>query len=130
MQGSHKKHGKDIKAKFGQYGRNELAIMGATCGVIQLFASEIIGQLFNEIAMGYLDADHAEIPDVEYVMQNGAIHSAINKKKFFEHTTVGERNQLHPKLSFASADLVLINGNHFEGEYQLVILDERKTDLL
>ena len=53
----HSKHGKTVKAKFGNFGRLEIAIMGTPCGEIKRIANELIKKL-NGFKVAYIDADH------------------------------------------------------------------------
>ncbi len=57
---THQKHSKLAKPALGQWGRAEWAILGTTCGNIQLLAKELSGHLSPRWKVGYVDADHKE----------------------------------------------------------------------
>ena len=53
----HKKHANISKPLGGGIHKNEFAIMGAPCGVIQQLSNKIASQL-NQYKVGYIDAEH------------------------------------------------------------------------
>ena len=122
----HKKHGRTVKAKFGNFGRLEIAIMGTPCGEIKRIASELIKKLagFN---VAYIDADHkTEQEDVPAHMQSGSELIYTDKIKFNRLDFSGSFDRFDRNWIFNEHDLVLVNGNHFEADLQLLVIDERK----
>jgi len=67
----HQKHSNIPRANLGKFGRNEWAIVGFTCTVIQQLAQEITSGLKPGFKVAYVDADHQSsknngaIPDFE-----------------------------------------------------------------
>ena len=122
----HIKHGKTVKANFGNFGRMEIAIMGTLCGEIKKIAQGLIEDL-KDFRVAYVDADHkTEEEEIPLHIKSGANFVYTNKIKFnridFDRSFDRfERNKL-----FNEFDLVLVNGNHFEADLQIVIIDERK----
>jgi len=122
----HRKHGKTVKANFGQFGRMEIAILGTPCGEIKKMAQQIMGHLkgFN---IAYVDADHkTEEEDVPLHIQSGASFIYTDKIKFNRIDFTGEMDRYQRNQLFNEFDLVLVNGNHFNANMQIVVVDERK----
>jgi molybdopterin-guanine dinucleotide biosynthesis protein A len=122
----HKKHGKTVKANFGKFGRMEIAIMGTPCGEIKKMAEKLIEEL-KGFKIAYVDADHkTEQEEVPVHIQGGAQVVHTDKIKFnrIDFTTSFDRYERN-KI-FNEFDLVLVNGNHFEANLQIVVVDERK----
>lgn len=123
---SHRKHGKTVKANFGQFGRMEIAIMGTPCGEIKKMAYEIIDQL-KGFKVAYIDADHkTDEEEVPIPIRTGAKLSFTDKIKFNRLDFTETLNQFERNQLFNEYDLVLVNGNHFEANMQIVVMDERK----
>ncbi len=122
----HRKHGKTKKANFGQFGRMEIAIMGTPCGEIKKLAQELIHHL-KDFNIAYVDADHkTEEEDVPQHIQSGSKLIYTDKIKFNRLDFIGEFDHYQRNQLFNDYDLVLVNGNHFEAEMQIIVIDERK----
>ena len=66
------KHGKTVKASFGNFGRLEIAIMGTPCGEIKKLAQRLIEEL-NDFKVAYVDADHkTEEEEIPSHIKSGA----------------------------------------------------------
>ncbi|MGB1019045.1 MAG: hypothetical protein ACPGVH_08235, partial [Chitinophagales bacterium] len=59
----HQKHSKLIKRNFGNYGPNEIAILGTSCAVISDLVKEVSKPLSVKNKIAYLDASHKENPE-------------------------------------------------------------------
>ncbi len=77
----------------------------------------------NEVItkIGYLDASHNESVlqssyDSFIFRHSGSLETSINT----------EMNEYNERIRFAQHDLVFINGNHYQGEKQILILDNEK----
>ena len=55
---THQKHAKLARPNGGQWGRTEVAIMGAPCGEIKKLVGELTNSLANQFQVAYVDADH------------------------------------------------------------------------
>lgn len=122
----HRKHGKTVKANFGNFGRMEIAIMGTPCGEIKKLAQQIIEDLAG-FKVAYVDADHkTEEEDVPVHVKSGAKLIYTDKIKFNRIDFDGSLNSFERNKLFNEYDLVLVNGNHFEANMQIVVIDERK----
>jgi molybdopterin-guanine dinucleotide biosynthesis protein A len=113
-----------IKPKGGKFHRNELALIGAPCDTIQMLAQKINAAL-EKISMAYVDADHGQSDDPP-------IFSSTYTDKIGFH-------QLHFRSDYLDyefrhyldhTDMVLVNGNHFTAENQIVIINESKKESL
>lgn len=122
----HRKHGKTAKANFGNFGRMEIAIMGTPCGEIKKLAQGIIEDLAG-FKIAYVDADHkTEEEDIPAHVKSGANLIYTDKIKFNRLDFDGSLNSFERNKLFNEYDLVLVNGNHFEANMQIVVIDERK----
>jgi len=119
-----KRHGKTEKASFGRFGRTEIALMGAPCGEIKKIAEQLIQKL-KSFRIAYVDADH-KTEDVPTSMQRGGLLIYTDKIKFHRIDFTNQLNTYDRNVLFNDYDLVIVNGNHFEAEHQLLIVDDRK----
>ena len=122
----HKKHGKTVKADFGEFGRMEIAIMGTPCGEIKKLAEKLIGHL-RDFKVAYVDADHkTEEDEVPAHLQSGSHAIFTDKIRFNRIDFTGAFDRYSRNKIFNDYDLIFVNGNHFEARTQLVVIDERK----
>lgn len=115
----HTKHGTIVKPSMGQFGRNEWAIIGAPCDVIEQLADSISERLSPKWQCALIDADHQT--HATRVSAAGATHELKSFKD-------SDPYQLRTWLN--GYDALLINGNHFIAQHQIIIIDERKKDSL
>jgi molybdenum cofactor guanylyltransferase len=117
----HQKHAKLAKPEMGAFGRNEIAFVGAPCDLVQEICHKLIPDL-GIIKCTYIDADHAfgdtEIPAI-------STNELIDKIKFYRHDKK-EMNDFDKKIALNDQDLILVNGNHFEAQKQLVFIHPKK----
>ncbi len=120
----HKKHADVNKPLGGKIHRNEIAILGAPCGIIQSLCKEIAHKLPN-LRVGYLDAAHNNDEPV------GVYHVGYTDKIDFHQLKFSSENTEYEFRSiFNSCDLVLVNGNHFKAEKQIPIINQKKKESL
>jgi len=117
----HQKHAKLVKPQIGNFGRNEIAFVGAPCDLIQELCKNLTGG-FDDINCTYIDADHAFGDSTLPALSSNEL---IDKIKFFRHDK-SAMNEFDKKISLSDQDLVLLNGNHFEAEKQLVFIHPKK----
>ncbi|MCA6073490.1 NTP transferase domain-containing protein [Fulvivirga sedimenti] len=122
----HKKHTALVKPDGGQFHRNELALIGAPCGYIQELAGVIERDLRGNFRLGYADADHGsgdsqELPFEVMYTDKINYHSAAFRDEHLEFSM---------SAYFQSTDAVLINGNHFSGASQIVLVHPDKKESL
>jgi len=122
------KHGRITKPILGKFARNEYAIMGTTCSRILDF-SKLLARYFKEYNISYLDANHNAKENM--TAENELFHTHYLDNINFQQLNVPNTNDsIQNKKYFNDSDIVLINGNHFEGQSQIIILDPTKEKSL
>ena len=119
--GSHQKHAKLKKPELGHFGRHELAILGTPCGHIKRLTEYLVTSLTDCGPIGFVDADHkAAALDAPQAL---TFTDKINFRRF---DYLGSFNAFQLKPYFDQCELVLVNGNHFKANAQIVIIDSKK----
>jgi molybdenum cofactor guanylyltransferase len=133
MPKAHEKHTALPRPDMGHFSRNEWAFLGAPCVEIQALARALTARLRHKYRLAYVDADHksgdSALPPDTFLGTGGYLDytDMITHDRFdykFRH------NDYQRKLKFRAADLVLINGNHFLGRNQVVIVHRDKLESL
>lgn len=131
MAKKHQKHAKLAKPQLGNFGRNELAILGTPCGDIKQLTKGISELLSSKYQIAYIDADHKSADDASNLegssLAYGNQMEYIDKIDFHRFDEMGELNPFDYKRKFIDQDLILVNGNHFEANKQVVVIDPRKS---
>jgi molybdopterin-guanine dinucleotide biosynthesis protein A len=120
---AHQKHAKLIRPRGGQWGRNEVAIMGAPCGEIKKLVGELTKSLAADLQIAYVDAEHNAPERNEWsALSYGANAQLTDKISHYsiEYAT-GKPNY------FNDADLVVVNGNHFKALKQIAWIHPKKS---
>lgn len=122
----HQKHAKLTRRNIGNYGINELAIMGTTCGEIKNFTAKLSSKL-SLMKVAFLDMDHkSDNEEKEKSFFGDTVISYTDKINFKRFDSQEEYSSFELRQLFNGCDLTLVNGNHFEGEKQLLFVDSRK----
>jgi len=116
----HKKHTNLERRDNDNFAPNEIAILGTNCGIISNLVHAISEKLSN-YKLAYFDASHAKD-----VAQNRLSEYTFHHQGNLQITTSGNINKFEQRLQFAQFDYVFINGNHYQGVKQILILDEEK----
>ena len=116
----HQKHTNLERRDNDNFAPNEIAILGTNCGTISDLVSKISQNLTN-YKLAYFDASHAK--DVQ---ENKLSEYVFHHEGNLQITTSGNINKFQQRLDFAQFDYVFINGNHYKGAKQILILDEEK----
>jgi len=116
----HQKHTNLTRRDTDNFAPNEIAILGTKCNIISDLVMEVSEQLTN-FKLAYFDASHSNNIEKEnvsnYVFHHeGTAQLAVNE-------TVNKFNQ---RVQFSEYDYVFINGNHYQGAKQILILDSEK----
>ena len=127
MSESHQKHAALTRPKFGTFARVELGILGTPCSNIQSLAKRIIESLKDDLRVSYIDADHKSGDEGVEMDAHGAAKQYTDKINFNRIDWKGELGDFQKKKLFLDQDLVLINGNHFEAQNQVIVLDSAKS---
>ncbi|MDO9261748.1 MAG: NTP transferase domain-containing protein [Flavobacteriaceae bacterium] len=120
----HQKHLKLPLRHLEQFAVNEIAVLGSSCSVISTLVKDITANL-DPYKIAYIDASHEENEEI----------SALNQFTFHPNKTLTVQkqhlqNSFQHYREFSSFDLTFINGNHFQGKRQIIILDETKASSL
>ncbi len=130
MSKKHQKHAKLTRPDLGQFARHELAILGTPCGHIKEISKEITSKLSKNLSVAYVDADHKS-PENEGItsnfLKNGGTFEYTDKIEFHQFNAMKPLNDFEQKAAFNSYDLVLVNGNHFKANHQILVIDDRKS---
>jgi molybdenum cofactor guanylyltransferase len=133
----HQKHSAIARAAYGQFAREEWAIIGAPCSSIQQLSFTLIEKLATEFQIAYVDADHPAADaenehgrDLHSAMAHGAGMEYIDKISYHRIDFEGKQSSYQYRQWFNGQDAVLVNGNHFTALRQLVIIDPRKETSL
>lgn len=132
----HEKHAKLARQQFGEFHKNELAILGTTCSNIRKLANSLIQELYAKYSIAYVDADHKAPEEAgDSVLASGASLEFTDKITSRNLNYKATFNNFQNKSLFNNKDLVLVNGNHFKAQSQIVIIDpvkplEKKLDKL
>ncbi len=117
----HEKHTKLELRKTGNYAPAEIAILGAKCDVIAQLSQQIAKKLQDKAKIAYLDASHNQ-GDSAPILDEFTFN-ALGILKSITATTL---NDIHAKIQFSTYDLLLINGNHYQANQQIIVLDQHK----
>ncbi|QXP71361.1 NTP transferase domain-containing protein [Polaribacter sp. R2A056_3_33] len=116
----HSKHTNLERRDNDNFAPNEIAILGTNCGVISDLVHKV-SQNLSDYKLAYFDASHAK-----EVVKNNLSEYVFHHEGNLQITTSGNINKFQQRLDFAKFDYVFINGNHYQGAKQILILDEAK----
>jgi molybdopterin-guanine dinucleotide biosynthesis protein A len=125
----HIKHAKLARTAVGSWSRHEWAILGTACGNIQRLAADIAAELGSDIKVGYADADHRAADAADAPVPLGSLEY-VDKINFHRLDFRGTWNDWTARTHFSAQDIVLVNGNHFIANRQILALDQRKMESL
>ncbi|MGI4886647.1 MAG: NTP transferase domain-containing protein [Janthinobacterium lividum] len=130
------KHAALARPDVGEFGRHELAFLGAPCGDIQALVARLLPHLAPVLRVAYVDADHAAgdaalgapVPakPVPVVGENGLSAELVDKITYRQLNTARALDRFSQPELLAHESVVLVNGNHFRARQQVVIVDLRK----
>ncbi|GAA4353421.1 bifunctional molybdenum cofactor guanylyltransferase MobA/molybdopterin-guanine dinucleotide biosynthesis adaptor protein MobB [Hymenobacter saemangeumensis] len=133
----HRKHAALARPDLGEFGRHELAILGAPCGDIQALVARLLPLLAPALRVAYVDADHAAgdaaaaatpaaARPVPQVGADALAAELVDKITYRQLNTTRGLDRFAQTELLAHESLVLVNGNHFRARQQVVIVDPRK----
>ncbi len=127
MAKKYQKHAYLERPNVGSFGRNEWAIIGAPCGDIKELATNLIQKLAPIFKVAYVDADHHSVAAPSSNTMSAAADMIYTDKITHHQFEIKEQlNEFQLRPLFKNQDLILLNGNHFTGKNQIVIIDPRK----
>lgn len=120
----HQKHTKLLRPQSGNYARQEIGFLGATCGRIERLVQDIMNALDADVIKAYIDADHGA--------GDGVVGPIKVMDMISHHEIHANRrlNQYDLKINLGSVDFAFINSNHFDAEIQIPIVCLSKRDSL
>ena len=119
----HKKHSDVARPSLGNFSRNEFSFVGTTCSNIRDLCDIIVKTLSTKYKCAYVDAEHK---DKEVAETKDAFITFTDKISYKEIELKKEQNKFQFHQLFNEADLILVNGNHFEAAKQVVVIDKVK----
>ena len=120
----HQKHTNLARRNNDNFAPNEIAILGSNCGVISDLVSKVSERLPN-FKLAYFDASHAKSIDSAQGNKNLS-EFTFHHQGNLQITTSGAINKFKQRIDFAQFDYLFINGNHYQGNKQILILDTAK----
>ncbi len=121
----HRKHAKLMKPKGGQFHRLEIGFIGAPCSTIQKFCSEIGEGLKSNYTLGYVDAAHHDTAG-----DKSNFYATYTDKISHHQIDLQNTPSYFLRDSFNNHDAVMVNGNHFATDCQVIFIHESKADSL
>lgn len=118
---NHQKHTKLKRRENDNFAPNEISILGSKCSIIADFVQKMSKKLQKTHKIAYLDASHNDAikaPDFDIFTSHHSGSLNVN--------SATEMNDYNERIRFANYDLLFINGNHFKGAKQIIILDNEK----
>jgi molybdopterin-guanine dinucleotide biosynthesis protein A len=80
-----------------------------------------VSEKLSKYKLAYFDASHAK-----NIQENTLSEYVFHHQGNLQITSSGNVNKFQQRLDFAQYDYVFINGNHYQGAKQILILDEAK----
>ena len=117
----HQKHSKLSKRNNGNYAPNEISILGVKCSIISDLVQKIAKNNQKIAKTAYLDASHNKEIQAPF-LDTYTFHHSGN----LDVNSRNELNKFNARIQFSNYDLLLINGNHYEGQKQILVLDNEK----
>ena len=120
--GNHQKHAKLILRDNDNFAPNEISIVGTKCNIISDLITKVSENLEN-YKQAYFDASHSK--DFEGLnLETYTFHH----KGTAAFSVNSELNKFNQRVQFSQYDCVFVNGNHYQGAKQILILDNEKED--
>ncbi len=116
----HQKHAKLKLRDNDNFSPNEISILGTNCANISNLVSKVSENLSN-YKLAYFDASHSK--DFE---KNRIETFTFHYKGTAEVSINSEVNKFNQRIQFSQYDFVFINGNHYQGAKQILVLDNEK----
>ncbi len=117
---AHQKHANITRKYNDNYATNEVAILGTKCDVIEDLVRKVSLNLSN-YNLAYFDASHAKD-----VGKNNLSEYTFHHEGNLQINTISSINKFEQRLQFINHDFVFVNGNHYQGAKQILILDPEK----
>jgi len=117
----HQKHTKLKRRESENFAFNEIAILGSKCSIITDFVQKISKKLQKKAKIAYFDASHSDQITSPH-FDNFTFHHSGSLT-----TTIASKiDSYNERIRLSQYDLLFINGNHYQGAKQILILDNEK----
>jgi len=117
----YQKHTKLTRRNNDNFAPNEIAVLGVKCSIIADFVQKTSKKLQKSAKIAYLDASHAN------EIEASTIDTFTTHKSGNISTSIDSHiNEYNERIRFSNYDLLFINGNHYRGAKQILILDNEK----
>ena len=116
----HQKHAKLKLRDNDNFAPNEISLVGTNCANISSLVSKISKKL-KSYKLAYFDASHSKD-----VVKNTVETFTFHHKGTVENSMNSDVNKFNQRVQFSQFDYVFINGNHYQGAKQVLILDNEK----
>ncbi len=127
----HQKHAKLSRPNYGNFGRQEWAILGTNCGAIQKLSAAIIESLGKKYNLAYVDASHKAHDELAAEeAASSPVTTYTDMIDFHRFDTRNTFDTFQYRQWFNAQDAVLVNGNHFKAKQQIVVIDSKKKESL
>jgi len=118
---NHRKHAKLELRKNGNFASNEISILGTKCSIIADLVQNIGKKHQKTSKIAYLDASHNS--DIQSPILDSFTFNASGNLEVISESIL---NKFNTRILFSDYDFLFINGNHYQGEQQILILDNEK----
>ena len=120
----HIKHAQLEKRNFGEHAPNEVAFVGTKCSEIKNLIKKITPDLDPDTRIAYMDASHnKDVQATEY-----DVFTFHHRSGTLDLKRSLKTDRYNDRILFNNYDLLFINGNHYRGEQQILVLDKDKED--
>jgi len=123
----HNKHTKLNRPQLGHFGRNEWAILGTPCSGIKELSNVLSNSFSESCNVLYVDADHQGDGEGEVSYNTNMAAVFTDKIESRRIDLLADPNSYQRRMYFNDQDLILVNGNHFEAQGQIVVIDPQKA---
>ncbi len=118
--GKHQKHAKLKLRNNDIYAPNEIAFLGTKCSIISKLVQQVSDEL-SSYKLAYFDASHNK-----NVTKNTLETFTFHSSGSLQSNSNFDINKFNQRIQFSQFDYVFINGNHYKGSKQILILDNEK----
>ncbi len=129
----HRKHSHIAKPAYGNFNRNEWAIIGTHSDAIERLADEIIKKLSPLYKCAYAGSD-LQAPPAENMVSSRLAAGAITEYKARQNHYSLSHNKPFGRYEFrqmfSDADMVIVNGDLPEAKAQIIVIDPATEQML
>jgi molybdopterin-guanine dinucleotide biosynthesis protein A len=108
------------------FNRNELAIFGLPCAKVRELVNQINTLLHHQFKFAYADSSHQADDDTALQPNLPTLLELPGKANYLGFEYEQPAAQFQNKTLFAGYDMVLVNGNHFNANTQIAVINPGK----